>query len=104
MQFDLYTTDEIAEEFGKRIRANRLMQNLQQSELAARAGVSERSLSNFERTGRGTFDVFLRLIWALGLAGAMSDLFVAQAPLSIKAMEAAEIKRQRATRTRLKNP
>jgi len=54
LQFELATTDEIAREFGDRIRAHRLAQNLQQSELAARAGISQRSLSNFERSGDGS--------------------------------------------------
>ncbi len=97
MQFDFATTDEIAVEFGARIRAQRLAQNLQQSELAARAGVSERSLSNFERSGRGTFDVFLRIIMALGLIESMSPLFELK-PKSIKAMEQASIHRVRASR------
>jgi transcriptional regulator with XRE-family HTH domain len=97
MQFDFATTDEIAVEFGTRIRAQRLAQNLQQSELAARAGVSERSLSNFERSGRGSFDAFLRIIMALGLIESMSPLFELK-PKSIKAMEQASIHRVRASR------
>ena len=97
MQFDFATADEIAVEFGARIRAQRLAQNLQQSELAARAGLSERSLSNFERSGRGTFDAFLRITMALGLIESMSPLFELK-PKSIKAMEQASIHRVRASR------
>ncbi|MBP9093669.1 helix-turn-helix transcriptional regulator [bacterium] len=97
MQFDLATPDEIAHEFGNRIRAHRLAENLQQSELAARAGVSERALRNFERSGRGTFDLFLRLAMALGLIDSMTNLFELR-PKSIKAMEQAELRRQRASR------
>lgn len=96
MQFDLATTDEIAREFGARLRAHRLAQNLQQSELAARAGISERSLSNFERSGRGAVDVFLRIALALGLVESMSSLFELK-PKSIKAMEQASLKRMRAS-------
>ena len=97
MQFDLATSDEIAHEFGNRIRAHRLAENLQQSELAARAGVSERALRNFERSGRGNFDLFLRLAMALGLIDSMTNLFELR-PKSIKAMEQAELRRQRASR------
>lgn len=97
MQFDLATSDEIAEQFGERLRAHRLAQNLQQNELAARAGISERSLSNFERSGRGTLDVFLRIVMALGLIGSMESLFELR-PKSIKAMEEASSRRQRASR------
>jgi transcriptional regulator with XRE-family HTH domain len=99
MQFDFSTSTEIAVEFGKRVRAHRLAQNLQQSELAARAGVSERCLSNFERSGRGTFDVFLRIVMALGLIDTMSALLELR-PKSIKAMEQARVRRVRASRSR----
>src|SRR5579863_6163049 len=54
LPFELATADEIACELGRRLRAHRLAQNFQQSELAARAGISERALRNLERTGRGT--------------------------------------------------
>lgn len=97
MQFGLATSDEIAIEFGNRIRAHRLAENLQQSELAARAGVSERALRNFERNGRGSFDLFLRVSMALGLIDSMSNLFELK-PKSIKEMEQAEQRRQRASR------
>ncbi len=97
MLFDLTTLDEIAQEFGSRLRVNRLAQNLQQSELAARAGVSERALRNFERSGRGSLDLFLRVAFALGLVESMSSLFELK-PKSIKAMEQFSLKRQRASR------
>jgi len=97
MQFNLSTSQEIGSIFGERLRAHRLAQNLQQNELAARAGISERSLSNFERSGRGTFDVFLRIVMALGLIDSMETLFD-QRPKSIKAMEKASIQRVRASR------
>jgi transcriptional regulator with XRE-family HTH domain len=97
VHFELATPDEIAREFGNRIRAHRLAGNLQQSELAARAGVSERALRNFERSGRGSFDLFLRAAMALGLIESMSNLFELK-PKSIKDMERASQKRQRASR------
>jgi transcriptional regulator with XRE-family HTH domain len=97
LQFNLATTDEISQEFGHRLRAHRLAQNLQQSELAARVGVSERAVRNFERSGRGSFDLFLRITIALGLVESMSGLFELK-PKSIKDMEKASQKRQRASR------
>lgn len=97
MQFDFSTADEIATELGARIRAQRLAQNLQQSELAARAGISERSVSNFERSGRGTFDVFVRIVMALGMSDSLSPLLELR-PKSIKAMEQASLRRVRAPR------
>ena len=101
LQFKLATTDEIALEFGNRLRSHRLNENLQQSELAARAGVSERALRNFERSGRGSFDMLLRVAMALGLIESMSNLFELK-PKSIKDMERASLKRQRASRKQAK--
>ncbi|CAN5137380.1 helix-turn-helix transcriptional regulator [soil metagenome] len=97
MHFGLAGTDEIAEEFGQRLRAHRLAQNLQQSELAARAGISRRTLIAFEHSGRVSLDVFLRVAMALGLIESMSSLFELK-PKSIKEMEKAGEKRQRASR------
>ncbi|MBX9687270.1 MAG: helix-turn-helix domain-containing protein [Candidatus Obscuribacterales bacterium] len=101
LHFGLSSTKEIAEEFGKRLRAHRLAQNLQQTELAARAGISRRTLIDFEQSGRGSLDVFLRITYALGLIDSMSELFELK-PKSIKEMERADEKRQRASRKQLK--
>lgn len=98
LHFELAAPDEIAREFGSRLRAHRLAQNLKQSELAARAGVPERTLRNFERSGRASFELFLRVAIALGLIESMSCLFELK-PKSIKAMEKASQKRQRASRS-----
>jgi transcriptional regulator with XRE-family HTH domain len=97
LPFDLATADEIARELGQRLRAHRLAQNLQQSELAARAGISERALRNFERTGHGPMDTFVRAAMSLGLAASLSSLFELK-PKTIKAMEQASVTRQRASR------
>ena len=97
MHFGLATNDEIAQEFANRLRTHRLAQNLQQTELAARAGISRRTLINFEHSGRGSFDVFLRIAMALGLTESMSSLFELK-PKSIRDMEKASEKRQRASR------
>ena len=101
LHFGLASTDETAEELGKRLRAHRLAQNLQQAELAARAGISRRTLIDFEHSGRGSFDVFLRVAMALGLIESMSSLFELK-PKSISDMEKASEKRQRASRRKPK--
>lgn len=97
LPFELATADEIARELGQRLRAHRLAQNLQQSELAARAGVSERAVRNLERTGKATLDSLLRVVMALGLAGSLSPLFEYK-PTSIREMEQASTTRERASR------
>ncbi|WP_277187210.1 helix-turn-helix domain-containing protein [Caballeronia sp. BR00000012568055] len=96
MMFQLSTADEITAALGQRLREHRLARNLQQSELAGRAGISERALRNIERGGKGTFENIVRVAQALGLAGDLDSLFDLK-PRSIKAMEAASIKRKRAS-------
>lgn len=100
LHFGLASTDEIAEEFGKRFRAHRLFQNISQEELAARAGISRKTLFDFEHSGRGSFEIFLRIAMALGLIDSMSGLFDLR-PKSIREMENASQKRQRARRKKL---
>lgn len=97
VHFGLATTDEIAGHLAARLRAHRLAQNLQQSELAERAGVSRKTLTTFERSGKVSLDVFLRIVAALGLSESLSTLFEAKQQ-SIKEMELAEQRRQRASR------
>jgi transcriptional regulator with XRE-family HTH domain len=99
LHFDLASTDEIAEEFGNRLRAHRLAQNLQQAELAARAGISRKTLFELESSGHVSFEVFLRVVTALGLIDSMSGLFELK-PKSIRDMEKASAKRVRASRRR----
>jgi len=97
LHFGLATTDEIAEELATRLRARRLVQNLRQSELAARAGISRKTLTTFEQSGKVSLDVFLRIVAALGLSESMSTLFEVKEK-SIRQMELAEQQRQRASR------
>lgn len=99
MHFGLATTDEIAEELAARLRAHRLAQNIQQSELAARAGISRKTLTTFEQSGKVSLNVFLRIVAALGLSESLSTLFELKQQ-SIREMELAEQRRQRASRRR----
>ena len=97
LHFGLATTDEIAEELAARLRAHRLAQNLPQSELAARAGISHKTLTTFEKSGKVSLDVFLRIVSVLGLSESLSTLFELKQQ-TIKEMEVAEQRRQRASR------
>ena len=97
IHFGLATSNEIAEELASRLRKHRLEQNLQQSELAARAGISRKTLTTFESSGKVSFDVFLRIVAALGLSDSLSTLFERETK-SIRDMELAEKQRQRASR------
>jgi transcriptional regulator with XRE-family HTH domain len=97
LHFGLATTDEIAREIASRLRGHRLAQNLPQRELAARAGISLKTLTTFEHSGRVSLDVFLRVVAALGLSESLSTLFKVKQQ-SIREMELAEQRRQRASR------
>lgn len=99
LHFGLATTDEIAKELAARLRAHRLEQNLPQSELAARAGISHKTLTTFEQSGKVSLDVFLRIVSVLGLSESLSTLFEAKQQ-TIKELEVAEQRRQRASRRR----
>lgn len=97
VHFGLATTDEIAEELAAKLRAHRLAQNIPQSELAARAGISHKTLTTFEQSGKVSLDVFLRIVAALGLSESLSTLFELKQQ-TIKDMELAQLRRKRASR------
>ena len=69
MQITNQTAESIAlEELGARLRQARLNQSISQAELAARAGISELTLSKMESSGSlGQTRSFLRVLRALGL-------------------------------------
>lgn len=97
MNFDLALPDEVCSELGRRTRARRLMLNLSVQELALRVGISDKTLSNFERTGRCTLETFVRILEALNALPDMAPVLVTQ-PRTIEDMrqKAAGSIRQRA--------
>lgn len=95
MMFELSVPAEVAKALAHRLREHRLAQNLTQLELAGRAGLSKGMVANFEKTGTASLENFLKLVMALGLVAEFNELLVFKA-LSIKQMEAASQKRQRA--------
>jgi transcriptional regulator with XRE-family HTH domain len=99
--FEFISTTEICLMLGERLRAHRLAQNMQQAELAAKAGVSKLTVINLEKKGTVTFFSFIQVARALGLLDELSDLFKLQAK-SIAMMEAADLatKRVRASSRR----
>ena len=56
VDFAISTHDEVCATVGERARARRLQLNLSVEEQAARVGISTKTLSNFERTGRCTLE------------------------------------------------
>jgi len=70
--------DEVCAVFGARARARRLMLNLSVEELAARVGISDKTLGNFERTGRCTLETFVRVLEVLGALSDLQNVLVTQ--------------------------
>ena len=102
LNFALAVPLEVCLTLGERARARRLMLNLSVEELAARVGISSKTLSNFERTGRCTFETFVRVLEALDALPDLQNVLITHA-LSIDDMRlrAAVRTRQRAyTKTR----
>lgn len=92
--FEFASTLEICQEIGSRLRAQRLAKNLQQAELAHKAGVSKLTIINLENKGTVTFLSFIQVVRALGLIDELSALFKLQ-PKSIAMMEQVEATRKR---------
>ena len=97
LNFALALPLEVCVTFGERARARRLMLNLSVDELAARVGISNKTLSNFERTGRCTFETFVRVLEALDALPDLQNVLITHS-LSIEDMrlKAAVRTRQRA--------
>src|SRR5689334_14331998 len=100
LDFGLAAPDEISKEIGGRLRTQRLVQDIQQSELAAKAGVSRGTVQNLERKGQCSLESLMRIVLALGLVDEMQSLFLLKRE-SIAQMEKAEqVLRPRASRKR----
>jgi transcriptional regulator with XRE-family HTH domain len=104
VNFAIAVPDEICTALGERARARRLMLNLTVEELAARVGISDKTLSNFERTGRCTFDTFVRVLEALGALPDLQNVLVTQSQTIEDMRQKAAVRtRQRAyTKTKVK--
>ena len=91
---NLSTSQEIGRTLGNRLRQKRLARELQQRELAARAGLSQSTLRNLETRGVSTLDTFIKVVMALGAADELSTLLQTR-HASIAAMQQASTPRQR---------
>ena len=60
---------------GRRARELRILRDLRQSEVAARAGVAPGTVVRFERTGRASIENVLRIATVLGAEQAFDQLF-----------------------------
>jgi transcriptional regulator with XRE-family HTH domain len=60
---------------GRRAKALRILREMKQGELAARAEVAPGTVVRFERTGRTSMENVLRIATVLGAEGAFERLF-----------------------------
>ena len=79
----LHTPEDVAGTVAERIRALRLLRKWKQSTLAERAGVSLASLRRFERTGKGSIDLLLRLAFTLDRLPDFLDIFLTDSPTTL---------------------
>ena len=78
VDFALALPLEICSELGARERTRRILLNVSVDELAARIGVSSKTLGNFERTGRCTLETFVRILEALNSTADLQSVLVSQ--------------------------
>ena len=98
LDFTFSTSEEICGELGQRLRARRLMLGWSQADLAQRAGLSAGTVKNLEQKGQASLVSFIEIVYALGLASDLNDVFKVRLH-SIAAMEKAQqARRQRAPR------
>ena len=75
MRFDFYTPSEIAAILGKRLKQQRLQQNITQAILAERAGIGISTIARIESGQGGTLDNVIRMASALGLINELAETF-----------------------------
>jgi len=99
LDFAFASNVEVARELGRRLKAHRLSQNLQQIELAARAGVARGTVQNLEAKGQCSLESLVRIVRALGLVDQLAEVFELKAAQSIAELARIEqSQRHRASR------
>ena len=68
MDLSLVKPDELVKLLAERLRKERLVQQMTQSELAARSGIGVATLSNLEAGRNTAFEGVVRVAMALGLS------------------------------------
>ncbi|MCX6180910.1 MAG: helix-turn-helix transcriptional regulator [Bacteroidetes bacterium] len=97
MNYDLSLNQNILVDLGKKLREQRLNQNLSSKELSAKSGVSERTISGFERGEKNISLVnLIELLRALKLINNLSQLIPELPAISpLQLMEMEKLKRKR---------
>ena len=99
VDFSLALPGEVCSELGHRARARRLALNVSVDEMAQRVGISNKTLGNFERSGRCTLETFVRILEALNAMSDLSEVLVMQS----RSIEDMRLKAEASTRQRAYN-
>ncbi len=99
---DVRPVGEVLVELGARVRALRLLRELSQGELAARAGLGVATVQRFEKTGHTSLENVYRIAVALSAEEAFGQLFASPRYTSLDEALArpAPVERRRARRQR----
>lgn len=74
MELEFLTVPELAREMGERFKNYRLRRRLEQTELAERAGVSDRTIRALEKGTGSSVETMLRVMKALGILEGLDAL------------------------------
>lgn len=74
IDFELAAPLEVEAALGRRLEEIRLSRNINQTDLAAEAGVSRRTITRLENGEGVSLDTLIRVMRALGLAGRLAAL------------------------------
>lgn len=101
------TETQLEELIGQRLKQHRLHRNLNQTELARRAGLARRTITSVENGNGCTLSTLIRLLRALNIEHALDEL-LKPLPLSPNAIRQAQIlakpTRKHASKPRKKPP
>lgn len=99
MNYKILLNQDILSDLGKRLKQQRLNQNLSSAELANKSGVSIRTITGFERGEKNISLVnLIELLRALGLINNLSML-IPELP-SVSPLELMEIEKKKRKRAR----
>lgn len=98
MDVRMMSAAELAEELGRRVRRERLRQDLTQQTLAERAGLSRPTVARMEAGGSATLGNFLSLLVALRRAGDLEDLLQPPTAVTVEQFLGEDQTRQRGSR------
>jgi transcriptional regulator with XRE-family HTH domain len=99
VDYSIASSEQIVEALGQQVQQIRLSRNMTQAQIAQEAGISVRTVRNFEHGESTSLLTFVRLLSALGIQGNLSLLLPDPTVRPVDRIEAEEKRRQRARPT-----